>query len=69
MKTQGQINEMSTNIAEMAQQLNKFKPVNHGYLGNLKGEVTTDVSVKLSQTEQKVAELSAEMTRQSEAAK
>ena len=63
------MNEISANVERLTQQLNAFKPVNEGDMENLKGEITADVSMRLSQTEQKVAKLSAQMTKQSEAAR
>ena len=58
---------ISESIEKLTQQLNAFKPVNEWNLGNLKGEVTTDVSDKLSKTEDKVSKLSVEVAKQSKA--
>ena len=43
--------------------------MNQGDLGNLKREVTANVFVKLSQIEQKVAEIFTKMIKQSETTK
>ena len=59
LKMQGRMNEISESIEQLTQQLNSFKPVNERDLGTLKGEVTVNVTAKLSHTESKVNDLKA----------
>ena len=62
------MNEISTSIGRLTQQLNEFKPVNEWNSGDLEGKVFVDIIEKLSKTEEKVNEPFAKLTKQSKAA-
>ena len=57
------MNEIPESIGRLSQQLNEFKLVNERDLGQLKGEVSANVTGKLTKMEEKVNELFAELTK------
>ena len=59
------MNDICANIEQLIKDLNEFKPVNERDFGVLKGEVSVDLTENLSKTEERVGELSAELTKQS----
>ena len=67
-ETQGEVEKIAGNLQTLTQQLNDFKPISEGILGEIKGEVTTGVSDKLSKIELKVTQLTTEVAKQSKIA-
>ena len=54
-------------MQELTQRLNNFNPGSEQDLGRVRGEMTTKVAGKLSETEVKVAKLTKELFKQTKA--